>query len=275
MAKTFLFSVDLEDVRERMPDGERYKPRVAEMTSRYLAFLKKHGCTATFFVVGQTAAANPEVIRAITEAGHEIALHSSRHTPLDTLGRERFARDLEENIAVLKRLGASAIRGFRAPVLSMTQATSWAYPILKQYGIDYSSSVLPAKNPLYGWPEHTGALSLHEGVAELPVSLLPYAALPVPCAGGTYFRALPLTLLARGFDSANKAGRPVVGYLHPYDIDTQQERFMHPDIRGNRLLNFLMYYNRKSVFPKLEALLERGYSIMRYDAFIDANPMHD
>mgnify|MGYP000011482634 CR=1 FL=1 len=42
---------------------------------------------------------------------------------------------------------------------------------------------------------------------------------------------------------------PVVGghsesvnleFKNPYDIDQDQERFMHPDLDGNRLMNWLM-----------------------------------
>ena len=67
MEKTFLFSVDLEDVRERFEGGMRYAPRVPLMVARYLAFLDKHGFKATFFTVGQTAEANPDVIFIIPQ----------------------------------------------------------------------------------------------------------------------------------------------------------------------------------------------------------------
>jgi len=276
MEKTFLFSVDLEDVRERFEGGMRYAPRVPLMVARYLAFLDKHGFKATFFTVGQTAEANPDVIRSIVGAGHEIALHSMYHTPVADLGKERFRDDVAKNIEVLTKLGAPAIKGFRAPCLSMTKDTAWAYEAMGQCGLTYSSSVLPANSPLYGWPDHGGGIKEHGGVTELPVTIL---RMPnVPCAAGIYFRTLPRVLIKRGFDAAAHNGQAVVGYFHPYDIDEGQERFMHPDLNGNPFFspffNFLMYYNRGSVFPKLEVLIAQGWRIMRYDEFLGQRITH-
>jgi len=48
--------------------------------------------------------------------------------------------------------------------------------------------------------------------------------------------------------------RAVGTYLHPYDIDTLQERFMHPDLGGKKYLNTLMYINRGKVLNRLGVL---------------------
>ena len=50
---------------------------------RTLGFLRDHGLTITFFVVGQDAALdqNREALQSIAEAGHEIGNHSFRHEP--------------------------------------------------------------------------------------------------------------------------------------------------------------------------------------------------
>ena len=79
----YLFSVDLEDVRLLVENGQQYEERVPLMTEKYLAFLDKHNCKATFFVVGDVAKAYPTLIKKIVDKGHEIACHSNKHIPLD------------------------------------------------------------------------------------------------------------------------------------------------------------------------------------------------
>ena len=53
--KYYLFSVDLEDVRDMIDNGMQYKEAVVSNTHKYLAWLSKHKFKATFFVVGRTA----------------------------------------------------------------------------------------------------------------------------------------------------------------------------------------------------------------------------
>jgi hypothetical protein len=92
--------------------------------------------------------------------------------------------------------------------------------------------------------------------------------LNVPFAGGVYLRVLPFPLIRWLFDREAREGRPVVSYCHPYDIDTEQEHFMHPGLGGNRVLNSLMYRNRKAVLPRLEQLAQRGLPILPYVDYV-------
>jgi len=50
-----------------------------EATPRILDILERAGVRATFFVVGEAAAAHPELIARIRAAGHELASHGHRH----------------------------------------------------------------------------------------------------------------------------------------------------------------------------------------------------
>jgi hypothetical protein len=107
------------------------------------------------------------------------------------------------------------------------------------------------------------------GLWEIPVTLADIPGLPVPIAGGIYFRVLPFWLVRRRFRQQVQSGKPVVGYFHPYDVDTEQESLMHPRLNGNPLLNWLMYRNRAGVFPRLEKLVASGARIVTYSEFID------
>src|SRR5690606_15003805 len=95
------------------------------------------------------------------------------------------------------------------------------------------------------------------GVWEIPVSVLG-GRRGVPFLSGVYFRLLPFAVIHAGFRRVLAAGRPATGYLHPYDIDTEQERFMHPELGDSRVLNRLMYVGRGRVCRRLERLFREA-----------------
>ncbi len=39
-----------------------------------------------------------------------------------------------------------------------------------------------------------------------------------------------------------KKGNPVLGYFHPYDIDTRQEHFMHPGVFNNNIFFCIFHF---------------------------------
>jgi polysaccharide deacetylase family protein (PEP-CTERM system associated) len=267
--KYFLFSIDLEDIRFRMPDGEKYAERVPAMVDKYLEFLSRHNSKCTWFTVGDVARKYPSIIKMLADEGHEIACHTDLHIPLTKLNKESFSNDLKRNIESLYNAGAKNIMGFRAPIFSLTPNTQWAYEVLEQQGIVYSSSVLPNPNPFYGWPNFGENPRMVGHVLEIPMTLGRFFHLRVPIAGGVYFRLYNYKALKLNFDMHYNAGRAVVSYFHPYDIDTEQERFMHPDLNGSKLYNFLMYYNRKSVLPRLDSLMhDMKLTIVPYRDYI-------
>ncbi len=275
----FLLSVDLEDVRAMIPAGMRFRERVPANTERMLGFLAQHGIRCTFFTVGDVARRYPDLVRRIAQEGHEIACHGSDHVPLDRLDAALLRDDLRRALDALARAGVEGVRGFRAPVMSLTQQTAWAHDVLAELGFRYSSSVIPVRTPLYGWPGHArGATRTRSGIWELPLSVGGAPPLVLPFLSGAYFRLLPFTLIRSFFRRERRAGRPAVGYLHPYDVDSDQERFMHPELGGSRLLNALMYWNRRGVFARLERLLREGAAVVPYADFVarlDASPGRD
>ena len=265
---SLLLSVDLEDVRDWVKDGYSYREAVPENTRLYLEQFRQWGVHTTFFVVGRVARRYPQLIEEIVAAGHELACHGDVHLQLDKLSPKSFRDDLRENLAALENAGGKEIRGFRAPTFSLTEQTSWAHEVLADLGFTYSSSVLPAKNPLYGWPEFgRSARKLDTGIWELPISLHSLSGLQVPIAGGVYFRVLPFLLTRWAIGRRLSRGQPVGTYFHPYDIDTKQERFMHPDLGDKKHLNMLMYIGRAKVFKRLD-ILHRKFSFMPYEDYV-------
>ena len=262
MSDDFLFSVDVEDPRLELPDGERHPARVPAMVELYLEFLRRHSAKGSFFVVGEVARRHPEMIRRIAGEGHELGCHSHSHVPLDRQGQSGFRDDLRRNLDALRDAGASEVKGYRAPCFSMTGETQWAYETLAELGFDYSSSVLPARSPLYGYPGFGTAPRLIEGVVELPVTLLPFPLLTVP-VGGLYFRVLPRPILRRALLKRRMRGETVASYHHPYDLDTEQD-FTHAGFRRWGLFDLLMRANRSGVLDRLEMAASLGFRLGPY-----------
>lgn len=104
-----------------------------EDTPRILELLARHGARATFFVIGENAVAHPELIRAIAEAGHEVAHHTHTH-PVATFWCASPARvrgELDFGLAALRSAGVTPTR-FRPPV---GIKNLWLGPALRRRGL--------------------------------------------------------------------------------------------------------------------------------------------
>lgn len=256
----FLFSVDLED-----PQGSG--GRLGGLAGLYLGFLARHDAHATFFATGDMARRHPELIRRIAAEGHEIACHSDLHLPLEQQDPAAFRDDIERARDALIAAGAGEVRGYRAPFLSLVERTSWAYRALADLGFLYSSSVLPGRSPLYGWPGFGEQPRRIDSIFEIPISLLRLPCIGLPSAGGVYFRVLPEFLLATAWRAHLGSGTPLVGYFHPYDLDTESGWSAFPGYLRFSPSNILLHLNRKSVLPRLERLIQAGFRIRPYRDF--------
>jgi hypothetical protein len=104
------------------------------------------------------------------------------------------------------------------------------------------------------------------GVLEIPMTLGRVGPLRVPVGGGVYFRVLPFSLIAWALDRSAPDG-VATGYFHPYDIDEDQERYMHAGIKDNRFYHWLMFWNRGGVLGRLDRLIERGHRVETYASY--------
>jgi polysaccharide deacetylase family protein (PEP-CTERM system associated) len=266
----YLFSVDLEDVRSLVPNGDQYEERVPANTRRILSFLAEHGKHCSFYATGDVARRYPDLIREIVAEGHEVGCHTSDHTPLDRHTPESFRDDIKRCLDDYDRAGVDRCVGFRAPIGSLIKETRWAYEVLQELGFTYSSSVLPAEHPLYGWPDFGSDVPCTvDGMWEVPTTLLRLPKLNIPFSGGVYFRVLPFLLIQHLMRRRAATGYPIFGYFHPYDVDTEQERFMHPEINDSQFYNWLLYYNRNQALPRVAKIIRSGYDIIRYDEYVE------
>jgi polysaccharide deacetylase family protein (PEP-CTERM system associated) len=262
-----LFSVDLEEFQPARADRPLVAAPVPDLVRIYLDILEDAGVRATFFVVGDVARKFPEVIRGLVEAGHEVGCHGDRHETLNRLGPSGFVADLRANRAAVEAAGAPPPRGFRAPIFSLTESTSWAFALLAQEAFAYTSSVLPAANPLFGWPEFGTGPRIIDGIREFPITTGRVLGRDLPLFGGTYFRVFPKAIVAPRLGAALQAA-PVQCYFHPYDVDAGQPWVMHAGVRGNPVLNSLLFLRRRSLPSRLSWLLRQAREHMTYSDWL-------
>jgi peptidoglycan-N-acetylglucosamine deacetylase len=244
------FTYDLED------DGTRAgaAPRYESVTDRLLELLADRNVTATVFVVGGLAERSPALIRAIAAAGHEIALHGHEHVAIDQLGERGFVADVERGKATLEDLTGGAVRGYRAPLFSLTSRTPWAPGRLARLGFAYSSSVLPAPNPIRGYPgAPRGPFRWRAGPLELPCPLLGRSRLTLPFLGGVYLRYLPRWLLRRGARRLGATSSAWI-YAHPYDFDDGAPFVVMP--HAGWAVSRILHRRRSQTFARVEELLD-------------------
>src|SRR5207249_152689 len=73
-------------------------------TPRVLDVLAAHGARATFFLIGRRAAAAPDVVRAIADAGHEVANHTWSHPSLWLCSPRRTEHEIARGHVTLAEL---------------------------------------------------------------------------------------------------------------------------------------------------------------------------
>jgi peptidoglycan/xylan/chitin deacetylase (PgdA/CDA1 family) len=108
-----------------------------------LAALAAECTKATFFIVGQMAAAYPDVVKEIADQGHTIGTHTWSHPNLRHLAPARAEAQIEHGFAEVEKAAGKPIAPFfRYPYLSSTNATV-AYlqgRDIAQFAVDIDSS---------------------------------------------------------------------------------------------------------------------------------------
>jgi len=110
-------------VLSRLPTRERQvwltiDDGPSQETGAVLDLLDRHHAKATFFLVAERAARQPELAREILRRGHGIGNHSTSHPQawFWALGPRRMAAQIDQAQAILRDITGQAPRWFRAVV---------------------------------------------------------------------------------------------------------------------------------------------------------------
>ena len=259
---THFFTVDVEEyfqVRalESVVSRDEWlsRPtRVAGSIDQLLTSLDRYGTRGTFFALGWLAEHRPEVIRAISSAGHEVASHGFRHERVTSLTPAQFREDLRSSREALEQVTGSRVLGYRAPNFSIVPGFEWAFDALIEEGYVYDSSLFPIHRSGYGYPSAPRVPHLIRRpcgeLAEFPLATISVLSYPIPAAGGGYLRQFPFGLIRRAFRQAADRGEPATFYIHPWEIDDAQPRL--PVSSLNRIRH---YRGLDTALHRIERLL--------------------
>jgi polysaccharide deacetylase family protein (PEP-CTERM system associated) len=245
------FTLDLE----ASPTDDHEPRRFRDVSTSILGALAERGVTGTVFIVGELAEAERELVLDVASYGHEIALHGYRHVPLPTLEETTFADDVRRGKGALEDLVGREVTGFRAPFFSLVESTPWVPDALTAAGFTYSSSVLPASSPLYGFPGCPRVpFRWPSGLLELPVPVLALGRTGLPFLGGVYLRLLPLPVVRT---AVGRAGSQMLWtYCHPYDFDPDEPFRVLPHLGWAK--SRLLWANRRNMLGKVGRVLGGG-----------------
>ncbi len=235
-------------------DWSSCKPTVDYNTRRLLDLFAERNVTSTFFILGWVAEAFPELIKDIHAAGHEVASHGTNHRRATTLTRAELKDDITSSINRLNDLTGDQVIGYRAPSFSIGKSNEWAFELLAELGLKYSSSTYPIEHDLYGtpdWPRF--AYQRPEGILEIPIPTIKNKGKNQGIGGGGYFRLYPYWLSKKRIKRFMETEQaPYSFYFHPWEIDPNQPRVKDAPL----LSKFRHYVNLSRMEGKLVALLE-------------------
>lgn len=256
------FTVDVEEYFQVSAfDGVVSRDAWPTMPSRLdhsvhvlLELLDRYDVIGTFFTLGWIADHHPHVVRAISEAGHEVASHGYWHERVLTLTPDRFREDVRSAKTALEQLTGREVLGYRAPSFSIVPGCEWALDVLLEAGYRYDSSLFPVKRKGYGYPAalpYPHALRRTSGTLyEYPPATLALFGERLPAAGGGYLRHFPLRVLRRAFRDATRRGVPATFYVHPWEADPDQ-----PRLDASLLTRIRHYRGLERVQARMEMLL--------------------
>jgi polysaccharide deacetylase family protein (PEP-CTERM system associated) len=231
-----LFTVDVEEYFQ-VSAMEPYVPRDqwGAMPSRValgvrviLDLLAEHGAHGTFFVLGWIAERYPDLVREISQAGHEIASHGWGHERITELSRAAFRDSVRRSKSVLEAITDHPVLGYRAPSFSIVRGGEWALDVLLEEGYLYDSSLYPVRRAGYGFSggerDPHVLRRLMGTLREFPPATLQWGRAVLPAGGGAYFRHLPYGVVERALRSAEDRRVPATFYIHPWEVDPDQPR---------------------------------------------------
>jgi peptidoglycan/xylan/chitin deacetylase (PgdA/CDA1 family) len=111
---------------------------------RVLALLDRYAIKSTFFIPGEVAERQPDLVRDVVARGHEVAHHSYSHRWIVNLQPEEEREEMRKGMEILTALTGSRPRGWRSPAAEFSSIT---LDLIKEYGFDYSSNFFDDDSP--------------------------------------------------------------------------------------------------------------------------------
>ena len=282
VARQHLLTVNVEDyfqvgVFQKFISADnwyRFEPRLQQNIEQVLALLEQHQTKATFFVLGWTAEKQPQLVRSIVAAGHEVASRGFLHQSLLTLPKDQIREDLRKSRCILEDVTGQAVDGFRLSDDWLSKETLWLLDEVAAAEYRYDSSLMPRQRDFADEPQWRSIQEVqtpHGPVLEIPLSTMPTPGGWLPIAGGNYQRQLPDFVMRRLVDRAVEAdAEPFVMYFQIWELDTEQ-----PRLSVASRLTQLRHYRKLDKYRRIlpQYLKRYQFTSVRQHAQMDGSPL--
>jgi peptidoglycan-N-acetylglucosamine deacetylase len=114
-----------------------FGPRVG--APRLLALLRKYDIASSWYVPGHTIETFPDAVKAVFNAGHEIAHHGWTHRPPASLTREEEEAELVRGNEAIRKISGRYARGYRSPSWDLSP---YSVELMLKHGFQYDSSMM-------------------------------------------------------------------------------------------------------------------------------------
>ena len=114
-----------------------FGPRVG--APRLLALLRKYDIASSWYVPGHTIETFPDAVKAVVDAGHEIAHHGWTHRPPASLTREEEEAELVRGNEAIRKISGQYARGYRSPSWDLSPHS---VELMLKHGFQYDSSMM-------------------------------------------------------------------------------------------------------------------------------------
>lgn len=248
---------------------DKYEYRVEKSIMPVLDEMDRRGLKATCFCLGWLAEKHPEIIREISDRGHQIGCHSYQHELSFRFDREQFIEDTLKAKTLLEDVIGKPVEVFRAPAFSITKNNPWAIDCLVEMGFKYDCSVFPAEHDYGGMPDYGASeptiLRTKSGntIKEFPINVHKILGQNIVFSGGGFFRFFPYPLIRKWA----KQSPYMMTYFHPREFDPST-----PKVKSLPLMRqFKTYVNVKGNFDKWKNLVSdfQFMNVEQADASID------
>lgn len=269
------FTVDVEDWYQTsdlnfpVHSWQQFQRRVEVNTHQILDLMDQHQARGTFFVLGCVAKEFPSLVRQIVSRGHELACHGFWHQMLTRLSPKEVRTDIADAKFLLEHISGVPVSIYRAPSWSIQPSTYYVLEILEELGFAIDSSFQPFKTPLSGIqgaplePFHPIIDGRRLSILEVPSCVDTLCGMRYPFSGGLYLRTLPTWMIRSAAKRVAKK-RPVMLYIHPWELDQGQ-----PRVARSPVIQFTHYFNLGTTIAKLRNLLSEFRAVPLGELILD------
>jgi len=259
--KNFFLTLDLEEwyhleYIDKKSLSENMDISTINKLDYFFSKLDNYGIKITVFVLGELIQEYGELIKKISDNGHEIAIHGWDHALLNKKNNALFLKEISKTKDDLEELIGKEVVGYRSPCFSIDNEK---LKILKDIGIKYDSSYIRfSDHPLYGnlsmssFQKIDDLVYNKEGFFELELPTIKIFGKYIPISGGGYFRLFPKLLLILLFKVFMKRSHNFVMYLHPFELTDIKINTKEMSIRDR----FRFQVGRKKNLSKLDWLIQ-------------------